>query len=440
MATITDTATAAPPKRRRVGDAMAEKAADTVRMSTRRRWPRTLTLLALTAVAGGLSLKNTIANVVARTNPMLAGSLAPTDGRFQAAAAAATFAATLDKSASGPSARAAKSALLSDPTAVDAVVVLAMQAQLRGASDDANRLFNYALRLSRREFRPQLWAIENAVNQGKYRAALRSYDLAMRTSGYGQEVLFPIISNAMREKEIRAEVIRLMGKKPAWRDSLIHYIAVMPQTSLVALALIPELSQARIPVARTDALEVVRTLAAQQEYEAAWQLDRSLNGAKRRAGSRDPFFKGRSDDGSPFEWSISQETGSSVSIMPFGDKGAADFSVAPGSGGLILSQLTLAPPGKYRLFYSADRFEPGDRADVKWMVTCESGGQLSSLAFGPRPTQQGTNDFVISASCPVQRLQLWAQNLSQHTDLAGRITSAGFAPLRVRTQSGLRLR
>ena len=409
---------------------MAERPATTSRKSTGRKWSGTFLLVAVTAVAGGMSLKSTVANVVARANPMLAETIAPGDGRFQASAAAAMFAATLDKDASGPSVREAKSALRSDPTAVDAVVVLAMQAQLRGDANEANQLFDYALQLSRREFRPQLWAIEKAVNDGNYRAALRSYDLAMRTSGYAQEVLFPIIASAMRAKEIRAEVLGLMTKNPAWRDSLIHYISVMPQASRVAQALLPELASAGIPFERTDAVGVVRTLVDQQEYELAWHLDTFLGGAKNRAASRDPFFLGRPDGASPFDWSIIKAPGSSVSITPDGEKGTADFSVAPRSGGVILSQLTTAPSGKYRFFYSAEQFQPGDEGEVKWTVACESGAQITSLALVRRPSQDGTKEFVIPAGCPEQRLQLWALNSSQSADLAGQIKSAGFVAIR----------
>lgn len=409
---------------------MAERAAANSPRSTRRRLTRTLILVVVAAVAGSLSLKNTVANVAVRADPVLASAIAPGDGRLQAAAAAATFASSLDTSESGPSARAARSALRSDPTAVDAVIVLAMQAQLRGEADAANRLFDYALQLSRREFRPQLWAIEKAVNAGDFRAALRSYDLTMRTSGYGQEVLFPIISNAMHEKEIRSEVVVMMGKNPAWRDSLIHYISVRPQTSKVALALLPELSSAGIPFEMADAVGVVRTLVDQQEYELAWQLDSFLGGSKNRDESRDRFFMRRPDGVSPFEWSISDNTGSSVSITRHGEKGAADFSVAPRSGGVILSQFTVAPPGSYRLFYSAERFEPGDEAEVRWTVSCESGAQIASLALAAQESQDAAKDFVIPAGCSVQRIQLWAQNSSQSADLAGRIKSAGFVSIR----------
>lgn len=396
----------------------------------RRNWVCAAILAAVTLWAGVASLRHTSASATRRANPELAAKIAPWDGRFLAAAVSARFATSLDKSGDGRSAGTAIAALLKDPTAVEAAIVLAMQAELRGDSAAANRLFAYALLLSRREFRPHLWAIETAVTAGDYRAALRHYDLAMRTSGYAQEVLFPILGNALREETIRQEVIALMQRNPAWRDSFIHYVAVMPETGEAASYLLPELAAHGIPFKRSDALALVKTLVDREMYDRAWALDQFLSGKQTKNRSRDPQLLGRLSGSSSFDWTIPDVAGASVSFTRNGDEGGVDFSLAPQSGGTILNQLIMAPVGTYRFAYTMSNLRTGSEADIRWQIRCRTGQELASLdvVADEQTKRSGAVSFIIPDDCRVQVLGFFVRNKSGYSDVTGRITSAGLAP------------
>src|SRR5690606_28285593 len=124
----------------------------------------------------------TLANVLVRAEPAYAHRLSPIDGKITAAVAEQSFTLTPDASSASEAARLARLALRQDATAVSALSVLGLQAQLRRDASQARDLFSYAHQLSRRELRTQIWGIEEAVGRGDIAGALEQYDRALRTS------------------------------------------------------------------------------------------------------------------------------------------------------------------------------------------------------------------------------------------------------------------
>lgn len=86
--------------------------------------------------------------------------------------------------------RLARLALRQDPTAVAALATLGLNAQIRGDTNSARRYFAYSDKLSRRSLTTRLWAIEDAVARDDIPAALRNYDVALRTSAIRTRTAF----------------------------------------------------------------------------------------------------------------------------------------------------------------------------------------------------------------------------------------------------------
>jgi len=148
-------------------------------------------------------------------NPAGAHELAPWDGRNGAA-----LAEVLATPAVGDYKRAeavAETALRQDATAVGAAATLGSTAKISGQAAKSDRLFAYAERLSRRNLATQLWEIENAVSRGDIAGALRHYDIAFRTNVKARELLFPVLSNATDDPEIRAALVATLSQRPLWR-------------------------------------------------------------------------------------------------------------------------------------------------------------------------------------------------------------------------------
>ncbi|MFV3517295.1 hypothetical protein ACNJD8_22045, partial [Mycobacterium tuberculosis] len=106
-------------------------------------------------------------------------SLSSHDGRIGALLSAALSSTEVDKATRERSDRIARQALVQDPTAVAAVATLGINAQLRGDTGPARRIFAYANQLSRRDLRTQLWAIEDAVSRNDIPGVLNNYDIAL---------------------------------------------------------------------------------------------------------------------------------------------------------------------------------------------------------------------------------------------------------------------
>lgn len=190
---------------------------DAGRTSRRKR----LAVLAVVAATGMVSVFASAAEVVVRTNPEVAHRIAPFNGKIAGAAAKHAFDSIPDKDGESEPATLARATLRSEPTSVDAVSVLALQAVLRNEPERAEELFRYALILSRRELQPYMWAIEDGVSRGDIDVILRSYDLALRTSREARARLLPPLSSSLGEPRARRGVMRLLEAEPDWKDEFL---------------------------------------------------------------------------------------------------------------------------------------------------------------------------------------------------------------------------
>jgi hypothetical protein len=175
-----------------------------------REWSIRVVLAIIAAALGVFAVSVSLANVITPASPALAHLLSPTDGRITARLAENEFALRAISSSQSRAAKLADLALRQDPTAVDALSVLGLQAQLRRDLSRAQNLFGYSLALSRRDLRARIWAIEEAVQRGDINGALMNYDIALRTSRDAVDTLFPVLSSALKEPKIRASLIRVM--------------------------------------------------------------------------------------------------------------------------------------------------------------------------------------------------------------------------------------
>src|SRR5690606_1446045 len=119
------------------------------------------------------------------------------------------FATSPSNDEDSPAVTLAREALRQDPTSVDALAVLGLQAELKNDAAQARKVFGYSRELSRRELRAQIWAIEESVRRGDIAEALHHYDMALRTSVRAQELLFPILAAALEEPSIRSALLQI---------------------------------------------------------------------------------------------------------------------------------------------------------------------------------------------------------------------------------------
>lgn len=395
-------------------------------------WAVRIALALVAAVLGTWSVMQSLAYSERGVAPELAHRLAPGDGRITA---------ILSEKLSGPEAtpaqrveanRLARLALRQDPTAVAAAATLGIDAQLRGDTAGARRIFAYAQMLSRRDLHTQLWAIEDAVGRGDVAGTLRQYDITLRTSEYGPDLLFPVLSSAIADPAIRDALIRTLAAKPAWTQSFVEYVAVNGPDPRTTFALFTGLQRVGVPVSANARAVLVNSLLKGDFRDEAWRYYASIHPGADRRMSRDPRFTAALDTPSPLDWTPIDDAGISASIQRGDKDGVFDFSAPASIGGPMLRQMQLLPAGDYVLRGHSLNIDQPDGSRPYWTLTCQDGRELGRVVL-PNSAQAGgdfAGRFSVPAGCPVQYLSLVAQPSDAVAGVSGQIDRVQLAPAR----------
>ena len=366
-----------------------------------------------------------LARALARSAPARAYRLAPTDGLIAAAYSGQVL---------GPDARAndrrratalARAALRRDPAAVAAVATLGLDAQIRGDTPAARRMFAYSQGLSRRDLRSQLWAIEDAVSRGDVAAALQHYDVALRTSSGGADLLYPVLGAAVAEPAVRRELVRVLATKPPWGNDFLTYAAAAPPAPRAMAQLLADLDQAHVAVPEAAEARVIDALLTTGDAAGAWRRYASLRRNVARNASRDPHFTLALAVPTRFDWTAIDSPGVSATIEPSARGGRFDFSLSAEADGPILRQAQLLPPGTYTIRGSAI-VQQADAPRPYWLLACSDGRVLARVDLVANGGFGGT--LRVPSGCDVQTLTLVARPLELGSNLDGQLTDILLRP------------
>lgn len=388
-------------------------------------------LAVLIITIGFFGVTNTLANVVFKIDPARAHTLAPDDGQITASLAVQKFALKPESTVYSEPARLARYALRQDATAVEALTVLGLQAELRRDTERARRLFAHSLALSRRELQPRIWAIEKAVARGDIRAALINYDTALRTSRSAPDLLLPILSSAITEPRVRLALIKIMASKPVWGERFISYLATHTTDPEAVVDFFQKGAHIPLPVDDADRAAVVNALATQKLFYLAWDYYASFRPGADRRRSRDANFTRTPDTPALFDWKATNAGGVSASIHRSESHGVVDFSVPPSLGGVLLEQMQLMTPGAYRLEGHSIGIEQRERSLPYWTLICNDGRELGRVVM-PNSAQSNGNfsgSFIVPSDCPVQTLFLVARPSDDILGVAGQIDGVQLVPV-----------
>ncbi len=385
--------------------------------------------LALVAVgAGASSVTRTLAYSERGELPEVAHRLAPGDGRIRGilseklSAPAATPAERIEAD------KLARSALRRDPTAVSAVATLGINAELRGDTAGARRIFAYSQMLSRRDLRTQLWGIEDAVRRGDVAGALKQYDIALRTSDEVSDLLYPVLTSAITDPAIRNGLVRTLTARPAWTSTFVTYVAVHGPDPRITYSLFTNLRRAGVPVPDTAKATLIGALVKDQFRDEAWAYYASIRPGSDRRRSRDPGFTAQLDSASPFDWN----TMGDASIVATIQRGTFDFSAPASIGGPALRQMQLLPAGDYVLQGHSQNIDQSPDARPYWTLACQDGRELGRVDVPNSAHDRGnfSGRFSVPAGCPSQYLSLVIRASDAVSGVGGQIDRAQLAPAR----------
>jgi len=397
----------------------------------RPNWVLRLGLAAVAGLLGYFSIMQSVALVLPDDRIEEAYAIAPGNGHV-----AARFSQQLSGPGASPADRvravaAAYEALQHDPTAVEAVATLGIEAMLKGDEARAERLLAYSQRISRRDLRTQLTAIELAVARDDVAGALHHYDVALRTKKDAPGLLFPVLTSALGDDAIRTSLVRTLRDQPIWGVDFVRYVARSDADPTAAAALFRALAAERFPVPGSASTALVNRLLTAGLFEDAWSYYAiSRQGADRRR-SRDPNFKSLLEAPSVFDWVAMDGTGLSTALVPDPANGLFDFTVSMGNGGVLLQQLQMLPQGDYVLEGRSSGIEQPAGSRPYWAVRCRSGQEIARIEMPNSSQDQGRFDgqVRIPANCPVQGLALVARSSDHIGGVTGQITQILLHPV-----------
>ncbi|MGN7161596.1 hypothetical protein [Sphingomonas sp. SAFR-052] len=381
---------------------------------------------------GGVSVAHSLAYMMRGSAPAQAHALAPWDGRITA---------LLSEQLSGPEAspadrrradELARLALRQDPTAVAAVATLGINAQVRGDTVGARRIFAYSEKLSRRDLRTRLWANEDAVARGDIPGALRNYDIALRTSRIAPDILFPVLVNAISDQEICAALARTLAGRPPWGEQFIMSAVSNAPDARATANLIYLLHLKRVPLPVEASSILVERLIREGHTNDAWRLYATFSPDVKRKESRNPKFAESPVAPTPFDWMSVTDGGIVGTIQRSGQGGFFDFSVPTSLSGPILQQTQILEPGIYTLSGRSSGIEQGGSALLYWVLACTEGHELGRVAVPNSSQEKGrfSGDFIVPVNCPVQKLQLVTRPSDTLAGLSGQINEVQLRPKR----------
>lgn len=371
------------------------------------RWLAALAWLGV----GGWIIVRSYAPVLAERDPVLAHALAPGDGRLSASLAYQRLERNPSPAGQAEAEGLARAALERDPTRVSAVAALGLIAQLQGDIGRARRWFGYAEKLTRRDLPTELWLIENAVQRADVAAALRHYDIALRTNYGAGDLLFPVLAKASSDPQIARALVPVLAAKPAWSNDFLNFLATSRDNPIASSQLFVMLDHAggAIEPAITNRLIA---LMLTKDPEAAWSFYAALHRGADRTRLRDPSFSGAANPPSPFDWTVLDAEGLFGSIQRSGEFGVFAFNASATVGGELLQQTMLLPVGRYRLEgRTRDLTQSGSEAPY-WSLKCLADGrELARVPMSQGADKAGrfVGGLTVPADCRVQRLVLVVQ-------------------------------
>ena len=395
-------------------------------------WGVRLVLAGVVGWIGYLSVMQSVALVLPDSRIEEAYALAPNNGRIAGRLSQALYRPDASEAERTRAVAIAREALRHDPTAVEAVATLAADAFARGNQAGGERLLAYSQKLSRRDLRTQLMAIELAVAQDDIAGALHHYDIALRTKKNAPELLFPVLTSALSDQAIRTEMVKTLGKQPNWGTGFIAHAARSDANPAASAAFFRALQAARVPVSDASSVALLNRLLAAKLFDDAWAYYAAARPGSDRRWSRDPDFTNALEARSALDWVAVNGLGVSTAILPDARNGLFDFTVSMGNGGTLLQQLHMLPAGDYVLEGHSMGIEQPARSRPYWTLRCQTGGEIGRVEL-PNSSQAGgrfQGTISVPTDCPVQMLALVARSTDDIGGVSGQIDRIAIRPAR----------
>lgn len=365
------------------------------------------TVIGLTLAAAAFA--NSVVNVTRTTNPAVALAMPFSDAIALAASAdqrvTADPRALLEKDVE----LAARRSLVGQAANPRALRLLGYVLAEHGDQVSGRRLIRLAERASRREVSAQFWLIEDCVSRSNVSCALEHYDVAMRTQPDVRRVLFPVLTQAMSEPEVRRTLAGYMRGDPSWLYDFVNYAtATLTEPWWLSTTLTKAGGLPKDSIYRPLETNLLGQLVAKNEFDAARKYADSLSsGAIGKAGTLGFTALTIEQRFAPLTWQLKSTPTTSVTFEDADDKNGFTLHIVAGTGDrlTVLSRLLFLTPGTYQMNVGQLEGEISPDSTLTWMLRCAVPAERR-LNWSAALKEGRSAAFVVPAGCPAIMLDL----------------------------------
>lgn len=320
-------------------------------------------------------------------------------------------------------AKSGRAALLSAPLSAGGLRLIGLSAGMAGDRQKATRLMALSTAVSRRDLSTQVWLIEDRVTAGDVPGVLDHYDVALSTNEYAAGLLFPVLSAALGNDQIRTAFSPLIGQRRPWMVPFLTFAIANGETPQY----LAEMILARGGLPRDADYRPVETLllgrlGATRQYSTARQFALSLPGVT-PATLTEAGFTDRAMDTAlaPLTWQFA--TQSDVRAARDGSSQIV-VQARTDTRGLAAFRTLFLTPGEYSFVQTVAPVAEQDVASIRWELRCltdKADIVWSQDVAAPRAESQARYPVHIPVGCGVQQLTLTVSGGGSQADSSLRV-------------------
>jgi hypothetical protein len=376
-------------------------------MTNFRHMGRAAAIAVTTVLLAAVMTVDAIVGVSATADPNTALSLSPQRGEaLVARGRRQLLSAAPDPATYRAMSRDAELAIRQSPINAGAVMLKGVARDSLEGSEAARPLMVLARKLTRRDLPVQLWWIETDSAGGDVAATLDHYDIAMTTNSSAQAILFPILTDALSQQEIRTGLANLFRRRPAWMPALVQHLIVNAQVTGDVVDLI--IAGGGLPDGKAYAglaPHLISQLAVKREFAALARFYSHLPGTNAAMLQSAELSRAGTDPRHvPASWEMLPQDGPVAAVETGNDDTRLlrldDFldTATPAARKLLLLR-----PGPYHVELESKQVDPDAPTAATIAVQCADAITTSVLASDMLAGRSWTRNelaFDVPPSCP----------------------------------------
>jgi hypothetical protein len=241
----------------------------------------------------------------------------------------------------------------------------------------AAQLFDIALDLSKTEPRALQRTLVASIEMGKYAKAVDKLDILFRRWPRQFEEFAGSIPILLRQPSGYRQVLSVLKTRPPWRRHFLAFLDREAATVDFAYNLQLDLSSDGTVVSQVEVANTIRSLLRLGKYYLAYRLFLLTQSEEDRRNSGNVFNGSFAlkPTGRPFDWTLRNEPGASVSHEKISNSGGQDFSLAvqfldKPVKRIGVSQYVYLPTGQYRLSVDTSGTMLRTPKGLHWSLDC----------------------------------------------------------------------